>query len=189
MNSSIELALYGWSAILSAAATILTFITGILFFTGAKWIGKINDLFSVFQVMLMIPLIFFFNQLITPPSFSTRIISSLFGLGGILVSSFGQIRLLLNQIDFEQSLRYFPAGGAIGFWLIMVNLFSNGSRAIPAPLVWIGIAAGAGYLLVAGGFIKGGQKDPLFYVGSLLLGVCYPAWGIWLGKLILESLG
>ena len=40
--------IYGWSAILSAAATILTFNTGILFFIGAKWIGKLNDLFSIF---------------------------------------------------------------------------------------------------------------------------------------------
>ena len=181
--------IYGWSAGLSAAATILTFLTGILFFAGAKWIGKINDLFSVFQVLLMIPLIFFFNQLITPPSYSTRIISSLLGLGGILVSAYGQIRLLLNQIDFEQSLKYFPAGGAIGFWLIMVNITLIGARALPTALIWIGIAAGFGYLLLIGGFIKGGQKDPLFYGGSLLLGVCYPAWGIWLGRLILASLG
>jgi len=180
--------IYGWSAILSAAATMLTFNTGILFFTGAKWIGKTNDLFSVFQVLLMIPLIFFFNQLITPPSTSTRIISSLFGLGGILVSAYGQIRLLLNQIDFEQSQRYFPAGGAIGFWLIMVNRSLIGARALPTVLVWIGIAAGLGYLLIMGGFIKGGQKDPLFYGGSLLLGIGYPVWGFWLGKSILESL-
>ncbi|MCD6426138.1 MAG: hypothetical protein J7L35_11630 [Anaerolineales bacterium] len=108
---------------------------------------------------MMIPLIFFFNQLITPPSYSTRIISSLFGLGGILVSAYGQIQLLLNQIDFEQSQRYFPAGGEIGFWLIMVNGSLIGARALPTASIWIGIAAGAGYLLVAGGFVRGGQKD------------------------------
>ena len=179
---------YGWAAILSAAATILTFISGILFFAGAKWIGKLNDLFSVFQVLLMIPLIFFFNQLITPPNFLTRLISSMFGLGGILVSAYGQIRLLLNRIDFEQSQRYFPAGGAIGFWLIMVNISMIGARTLPPVLVWIGIAAGVGYLLVVGGFIKGGQQDPIFYSGSFLLGICYPVWSIWLGKIILESL-
>ena len=180
--------IYGWSAILSAAATMLTFITGVLFFTGAKWIGKLNDLVSVAQVLLMIPLILFFDQLITPPSFSTRIITSLFGLGGILVSAYGQIRLLLKQIDFELSQRYFPAGGAIGFWLIMVNRSLIGARALPMALIWIGIAAGVGYLLIVGGFIKGGQRDPLFYGGSLLLGICYPVWGFWLGKNILESL-
>ena len=188
MNPNLTFFIYGWSAIMSGIAVLLTFITGILFFAVGKWFGKINDLFSVIQVLLMIPLVFFFNQLITPPRYSTRIISSLFGLGGILVSASGQIRLLLNQIDFEGSLKYFPAGGVIGFWLIMVNLFSIGSRSLPNPLIWIGIAAGVSYLLIVGGFLKGGQKDPLFYGGSLLLAISYPVWGFWLGKLILASL-
>lgn len=180
--------IYGWAAILSAAAAIPTFITGILFLTGAKWVGKSNGLLSVFHVLLMIPVVFFFNQLITPPSVSTRIISSSFGLGGILVFASGQIRLLTNQIDFEGSQKYFLAGGAIGFWLIMVDLVSIGSRALPNPLLWVGIAAGVGHLLRAGGFLKGGQQDPLFYGGSFLLAVCYPTWGFWLGNLILRSL-
>jgi len=188
MSQNLSLAIYGWSAIFSAAATILTFITGILFFAGARWIGRSNDLFSVFQVLLLVPLIFFFNQLITPPSYSTRILSSIFGLGGILFSAYGQIRLLAGRIDFEESQKFFPAGGAIGFWLIMVNVFSSGSGALPDMLIWVGIAAGAGYLLVAAGFLKGGENDLLFYGGSLLLGICYPVWGIWLGKLILQSL-
>jgi hypothetical protein len=179
---------YGWVAHLSAAATILTFVTDILFFSVDKRFGKINDLFSVFQVLLMIPLVFFFNQLLTPPSFLARFVSSTFGLGGILVSAYGQIRLLANKISFEESQNFFPAGGAIGFWLIMVNVSLIGARTLPIALIWIGIAAGVGYLLTVGGFIKGGQEDPLFYGGSLLLGICYPVWGFWLGKIILESL-
>jgi hypothetical protein len=188
MTPVVNISVYGWAAYLSAAITILTFVTGILFFSVGKWFGKINDLFSVFQVLLMIPLVFFFSQLITPPSFLAKFVSSAFGLGGILVSAYGQIRLLLNQIDFEESKKYFPAGGAIGFWLIMVNVSLIGARTLPAALIWIGIAAGAGYLLIVGGFIKGGQRDPLFYGGSLLLGICYPVWGFWLGKILMESL-
>ena len=189
MSPESFITIYGWAAVLSAAATLLTFISGILFFSRLKWIGKLNDLFSIFQVMLMIPLVFFFNQLITPPSYSTRVISSLFGLGGMLTSAYGQIRLMLSQIDFDQSLRYFPAGGAIGFWLIMVNIFSSGSRALPSTLIWVGVAAGMGYLLVVGGLVKGGKHDPIFYVGSFLHGICYPIWGMWLGNLILASPG
>ena len=89
MTPAANISIYGWAAVLSAAATILTFVSGILFFSGAKWIG---------------------------------------------------------------------------------------------------IAAGIGYLLIVGGFIKGGQRDPIFYGGSFLLGICYPVWGFWLGKIILESL-
>jgi len=179
---------YGWAAYLSASATILTLVTGILVFSVGKWFGKLNDFFSIFQVMFMIPLVFFFSQLITPPSFLARFISIAFGLGGILVSAYGQIRLLTRKISFKESQKFFPAGGAIGFWLVMVNISLIGARTLPAALIWIGIAAGIGYLLIVGGFLKGGQQDPFFYGGSLILGICYPVWGLWLGKIILESL-
>ena len=114
-------------------------------------------------------------------------ITSLFGLGGILVSALGQIRLVSNKIDFEEPQRYFPAG-AIGFWLIMVNVFARGSVVLPAGLIWVGIGAGIGYLLVVRGFLRGGQQDSFFFGGSLMLGILYPIWGIWLGRLILISL-
>jgi len=115
MTPVLNISVYGWAALLSAAATILTFVSGILFFSGAKWIGKLNDLFSVLTVLLMIPLVFFFNQLLTPPNLLARFVSSAFGLGGILVSAYGQINLLANRISFEESQKFFPAGGAIGF--------------------------------------------------------------------------
>jgi len=188
MTPVLNISVYGWAALLSAAATILTFVSGILFFSGAKWIGKLNDLFSVLTVLLMIPLVFFFNQLLTPPNLLARFVSSAFGLGGILVSAYGQINLLANRISFEESQKFFPAGGAIGFWLIMVNVSMIGARTLPPVLIWVGIAAGVGYLLIVGGFIKGGQQDPLFYGGSILVGICYPVWGFWLGKILLESL-
>ena len=64
MTPVVNISIYGWAAYLSAAATILTFVTGILFFGVDKRFGNINDLFSVILVLLMIPLVFFFNQLI-----------------------------------------------------------------------------------------------------------------------------
>lgn len=187
MTLAINFLVYGWSAHLSAAATILTLVTGLLFSSGKKF-GKINILISLIQFLLMVPLVFFFNQLITPPSFLARLISSIFGLGGIIFAAYGQTRLLANKISFEESQKFFPAGGAIGFWLIMSNVSMIGARTLPNALIGFGIAAGVGYLLIVAGFIKGGQRDPLFYGGSLLLGIFYPVWGFWLGKIILESL-
>ena len=49
------------------------------------------------------------------------------------------------------------------------------------------IAAGAGYLLTALGFHRGGQQHPLFYAGSLLMVVGYSVWAIWLGLLLLTG--
>ena len=115
MAPVIYTSVYGWAAYLSAASTILTFVTGILFFSVDKRFGKINDLFSVIQVLLMIPLVFFFNQLITPPSFLARFISSAFGLGGILVSAYGQIRLLAKKINIEESQKFSRQGEQLVF--------------------------------------------------------------------------
>lgn len=180
--------IYSWAAILSAAATALTFIVGIQFFSGENKITKLADVFVAMQFLLMIPLVLFFDRLITPPTFLGRLVSAVFGLGGIVVSAYGQIRLLANRISFEESQKFFPARAAIGFWLIMVNFSLVGTRTLPPALIWIGIVAGVGYLLIAGGFGKRGQRAPLSYGGSYLLGICYPAWGFWLGKIIFESL-
>ncbi len=188
MNPQFKILIYGWSAYLSSAAVILTLITGSQFFSVGRKHGIMNGLFSILQVLLLIPLVFLFNQYIVPPKFFPMLISSALGLGGILVSAFGQIRLLIGKINSEESLKFFPAGGAIGFWLIMSNFASFGSNELPAILIWIGIAAGAGYLLTAAGFLKGGQQDPLYHTGALLLSLCYPIWGLWLGRLILASL-
>ena len=62
MDKTSLLQIYGWLAYFSAAAAILTFITGILFFTIGKPFGKINDISSVFQMLFMIPLAFMFYQ-------------------------------------------------------------------------------------------------------------------------------
>ena len=189
MRASLLLEIVAWAAYLSSTATILTFISGILFFRFGKWLGKANDIFSVFQVLLMIPLVFLFNSLMTPPRYATIIITSLFGLGGMLISAYGQIRLIIGAINFAESQKYFPAGGAIGFWIILANIFSISSGELPTLMVLTGIGAGAGYLLIAGGFLKGGQNDPVFYIGSLMVGICYPVWGYWMGAAIHASLG
>jgi len=44
------------AAYLSAAAMVLTLLTGVLFFTLGEAFGKVNDISSIFQMVLMIPL-------------------------------------------------------------------------------------------------------------------------------------
>jgi hypothetical protein len=46
----------GWSAYMSATATIITFASAILFFSLGQPFGTINDISSVFQVIFMLPL-------------------------------------------------------------------------------------------------------------------------------------
>ena len=97
----------------------------------------------------------------------------------------GQSLLVLGKIDFEGSLRFFPAGAAIGVWLVLCSVFVLGQA--PAPLVWAGIAAGAGYIVTVLGFLKGGQKHWLYYLGALMLAIGYPVWAVWLGRLLLSG--
>lgn len=178
---------YGWFAYLSAAATILTFITGILFFTIGKPFGKINDISSVIQVLFMIPLVIMVMQVLSVYYFALGMIAAIIGVLGMLVSAFGQSLLVMGRIDFQGSLKYFPAGGAIGIWLIMACLLAASSGQFPEFLAWIGILAGIGYLVTVIGFLQGGQQNKLFYIGALVLGISYPIWAIWLGRLLLSG--
>ena len=54
MTSTELLCTAGWAAYLSAAATVVTFVTGLLFFSAGQPWGTINDAASVFQVLLQI---------------------------------------------------------------------------------------------------------------------------------------
>lgn len=177
--------LYAWSAFLSAAATLLTFITGILFFTKGQPYGNLNDISSIFQVLLMAPLVILLLSMTSINYPFLGILATLLGILGILLSALGQGLLVFKRIDFEGSLKFFPAGAAIGIWLILVCSLTLNDGLLPPLLAWLGIFAGTGYILTVVGFLRGGQQHILFYVGALMLTIGYPAWAIWLGGLLL----
>jgi hypothetical protein len=181
--------IFGWSAILSAAATIATFVTGILFFSVGKPFGKINDIASIFQVLLMIPLTIMFMRLLPPsPSNKIAIAVGIIGIAGMLISAWGQSLLVFGRIDFDTSRKFFPAGLAIGVWLTTINALVMPYGVLSKALCWAGIGAGVGYLLTVVGFLRGGQSHWLFIAGALGLAVCYPTWAIGLGRLLLYGL-
>jgi hypothetical protein len=184
---NLALQIVGWSAYLSAAATILTFITGILFFSIGQPFGKINDISSVLQVLFMIPLAILLTRVFPSDVFVWVLVAGITGIAGMLVSAIGQSLLVFERIDFQKSMKFFPAGGAIGIWLVIVCVLGLVSGQFPALLAWTGIAAGVGYLATVIGFLIGGQQNKLFYLGALLLGIGYPAWAIWLGRLLFSG--
>ncbi len=55
-----------WSAYVSATATIVTFVSAILFFTLGQPFGTLNDIASVFQVIFMLPLALILYRLLGP---------------------------------------------------------------------------------------------------------------------------
>lgn len=176
---------YGWAAILSAVATIATFVTGILFFYVGDRFGKTNDIASIFQMVFMLPLTVFFILALPAGLKIWAIIAGLIGAAGMLFSICGQTLLVFGKIDFERSMDFFPGGAAVGIWLIVTGALSLTSGLMPLVLAWFGIAAGLGYIVMVIGFLRGGQSSLLFSLGALLLGIAFPVWGIWLGYLLL----
>ena len=173
-----------WSAYLSAIATILTFITGILFFTVGGAYGKINDISSVFQVLFMLPLALVLYRLLPPSTRTLGLIAALIGIAGMLVAAYGQTLLVFGKIDFESSMKYFPTGAAIGIWLVVTCAFALSHNLFPTGLAWTGILAGLSYIVIVLAFLIKGQQNMVFYIGGLVLGISYPIWAIWLGYLI-----
>jgi hypothetical protein len=187
MENSQLVQFFEWSAYLSAIATVSTFVTGILFFTVGKPFGKINDISSVFQVLFMIPLSIMFVMVTPDNDQILGLIAAQGGILGMILSGVGQSLLVIGRIDFDSSRKFFPAGAAIGIWLITVCSISIHNGSLPHLWAWIGILAGLGYVVTVIGFLKGGEQEVLFTIGALVLGISYPIWAIWLGRLVLSG--
>jgi hypothetical protein len=184
MDFNLLLSIASWSAYLSAFATILTFITGILFFTVNGPFGKINDISSIFQLLFMIPLAITLYQPLPANMRALGLIAALIGIGGMLFAAYGQLLLVFGKIDFEESMKYFPAGAAIGIWLIATYFIANTYDLFTTGLAWIGIIAGVSYIVIVLAFLIKGQQNIVFYISGLVLGISYPLWALWLGHLI-----
>lgn len=184
MDTSLLILVANWSAYISAIATILTFITGILFFTIGGTYGKINDISSVFQVLFMVPLALVLYRLLPIGTRMLGLVAALVGIAGMLVAVYGQCLLVFEKIDFDGSMKYFPAGAAIGIWLVVTCAFALSHNLFPTGLAWTGMLAGLSYIVIVLAFLIRGQQNMVFYIGGLVLGVSYPVWAIWLGNLI-----
>jgi len=184
MNTSSQTHTIAWSAYISAIATILTLLTGILFFTIGQPFGTMEDIVSVLQVVFMIPIAIGLYRLIPSASNSVSLIGAMVGILGIFITAIGQGLLVLGRIDYLTSTKFFPAGAAIGIWLLIVCFLARANGFFPNGLAWAGFIAGAGYIVAVAGLLWGGQESPVFYVGGLALGIGYPVWAIWLGRLL-----
>jgi hypothetical protein len=178
----------GWAAYLSAAATVVTFVTGILFFTRGQPFGTIQDAASVFQVLFMLPIVLALHHLFRPHAPTLSLLAAAIGIIGMLVAAALQTLLVLGKVKYEQTIGpALTAGGAIGMWLMLTGYLALASRILPGGLGWMGLMAGAGYILLVVGFWLGGQRNPLFTVGSLAVVIGYSIWAIWLGCMVLSG--
>jgi hypothetical protein len=175
---------FGWAAYLSAAATIATAITGVLFFTLGERFGKLNDATTVVQMLFTLPVAVGLYPLIRQDGGGLALLATVIGVSGMLVAAVLQALLVISVVRYEQTVAaVLGAGGAIGAWLVLANVLALLAHALPVGLAIAGIATGVGYVLLAIGFRIGGQEHPLSYAGALLALVGYSIWSIWLGTL------
>lgn len=176
--------LFGWTLYLSAAATIATAVTAILFFTLGERFGKLNDAVSVLQMLFMLPVLVGLFLLIRHGSAGLALLATVVGAIGMLVAAVLQALLVLNVVKYEQTIAaVLSAGGAIGLWLALANILALSTGTLPGGLAISGIVVGAGYILVALGFRIGGREHPLSYIGAVLVIGGYAIWSIGLGWL------
>lgn len=172
------------AAYLSALATVLTAVTGILFFTISERYGKLNDAVSVFQMVAMLPVVVALFMLTPENGRGLALLAAGVGGVGMLVAAILQAMLVVGTVSFEQTFdAVLTAGGAIGLWLMVSNALLIEPEALPIGLAILGIAAGAGYVLTMLAFRIGGQEHPLSYIGAALALLGYSAWAVWLARL------
>jgi hypothetical protein len=177
----------GWSAYVSATATILTFVSAISFFSLGQPFGTLNDIASVFQVVFMLPLALVLYRLSRPHGQRLSFLAAALGVGGMLVGGAVQSLLVAGVLTYQQTVQFFPAGSAIGGWLILSSYLSLSSHVLPRALAWAGVLAGVGYGLTVAGFLLGGYQNPVFYAGGLLTVISYSTWAFWLGRVLLSG--
>ena len=176
---------YAYIAYTSVLATVVTFVTGLLFFLASDRLGKANDISSVFQVLIMLPLAIMFAQRFSQPVAALGVVAAVLGGCGMLISAVGQSLLVFNKIDFDRSRDFFPAGALIGIWLLMVSILHGADGQLLPLVIWSGLVSGVAYIGTVVGFMWGGQKNVLFAVSGGLLGISYPVWAIALGNQII----
>lgn len=180
--------LLGWVAYLSAVATFITLVTGILFFAKGGLFGPMNDAASVFQMLLMLPIAAAFFLLTRPNAAGLALLAAAIGSVGMLIAAALQTLLVLGAVEYTQTIAtVLAAGAAVGLWLIVTNSLALSTGILPGVLAPLGIAVGAGHILTVIGFRIGGQQHPLFYLGALFSVFGYSIWAFWLGRLFLSG--
>lgn len=180
--------LAGWSAYLSAIATILGFVTIIAFFMVGAPFGKINDVISVIGSLVIIPILLALHHLHRSHVPAASLGALLIGMIAMLVAATLQTLLVFKAITYEQTAVTVPSAyGVVGLSLITYNYLAYANETLPRKLAGWGIVAGFGYVLVIMGFILGGQNHPLTYIGGLASVIAYSVWAIWLGRVFLKS--
>lgn len=179
----------GWTATISAFTTIVMFVTGILFFTKGQPFGTIQDIFSIFQVVSMVPIVIALYTLFRKEAGMAALLFGVLGTIGMFSAATLQSMLVFRKVKYEQTVKTnLTAGLLIGIWLVSIGYFSFVNENFPTGIAVLGIIAGLSYILMMIGFWTGGEKNKLFILSSVTGVIAYSAWAFWLGSLFLAGI-
>jgi len=178
----------GWSAYVNVGANIIGFVSLVVFFSVGGIAGPINDSSSIFFALSLIPLALMLHILhrsLFPP---ISLVVTTVGVIAMITTATLQALLVLNVVQFEQTLLpVLTANAVIGGWFITNGILAHVSNTLPKGLAWWSIIAGAGLVLIIFGFWIGGQEHPLTAIGGLASFIGILIWTIWLGRLLLAG--
>ena len=188
MTSPKILRLAGWTAIASGAATLMMVLIAILSST-----LKLGNTFSVVVVILMALLIVVALALylvLRSQAPAMSLAATVIGILGMLLTGAVHVLLMARVVSPEQFNTTGEGIGpvGIGLWLLLVNYLALQSTALPRGLTWIGLIAGAGWLMSGVGALIGGSQNLLSSIGPLGIFFVYPVWAIWLGRWLMKQL-
>jgi len=170
-------------AYLSAAATLLQIVTGLLFVTIGGIFGPITDVAGVLQALSMIALALVLHLILRSVAQGLSLTAAVIGILSMLVFITFQLLLVVGALTYEQvTLIVITSGGGMGIWLLLVNYLAMRGKVFPRGLVWLGLIAGAGFLVQTVSFWVWELENPLFFVGSSVAYFGYLFWAIWLGR-------
>ncbi len=201
LNGAITLLrLAGWSAYVSAVTSILGFVFIAMFIVVGQPFGTLNDFFSgVVLGLSMIPMALALHKINSPLNPGPSVLALVIGLVSMVILAVAAVMVIMKTFGLITFPEPRPgtgpfgvaviASGFLGIWLIIVNYIGRQRSAFPNPLTWVGIVAGAGYVVSIIGFTLGGLNHPLVAVGGLAEAIAYPIWAIMLGRVLLAKGG
>jgi hypothetical protein len=171
------------AAYLSAVATLLQIVTGLLFVSIGGIFGPITDVAGVLQAVSMIAVALVLHLILRSEAQGLSLAAVVIGILSMLVFIVFQSLLVVGALTYEQvTLIVIAAGGGVGFWLLLVNYLALRGKVFPQGLIWVGMIAGAGFLVQMVSFWIWELESPLFYIGSSAAYFGYLFWAIWLGR-------
>jgi hypothetical protein len=152
-------------AYLSAAATLLQIVTGLLFVSIGGIFGPISDVASVLQAVSIIALALALHLFLRSEAQGLSLTAAVIGILSMLVFIVFQLLLVVGVRTYEQvTYIVMTAGGGVGIWLLMVNYLALRGKVFPRGLSRLGLIAGAGFLVQMVSFWIWELESPLFFI-------------------------